>query len=249
MHLLGNLWGQQWDTIADLVLPYQSESNMDVSSEMHRQHYTPKKMFEMGNEFFVSLNMTTLPDSFWKNSIIEKPKDGRDLICHASAWDFSIDSDVRIKQCTRVSMEHFITIHHELGHVQYYLQYHHLPVAFREGANPGFHEAIGDVLALSASTPKHLERIGLLKDFNFGKKSQINQFIRTALAKLVFLPFAYAMDKLRWDVFRGNIKPELANCHFWRLREHYGGVEPAVRRTNRDFDITAKYHASADGKL
>lgn len=69
----------------------------------------------------------------------------------------------RIKQCTTVTMEQLFTVHHEMGHVEYYLQYMDLPVSFRRGANPGFHEAIGDVLSLSVSTPKHLKEIGLLE--------------------------------------------------------------------------------------
>ena len=68
----------------------------------------------------------------------------------------------RIKQCTVITMDDLITVHHEMGHVQYFLQYKDQPVSFRDGANPGFHEAIGDVLALSVSTPKHLQSIGLL---------------------------------------------------------------------------------------
>lgn len=59
-------------------------------------------------------------------------------------------------------MDDLVTVHHEMGHVQYFLQYKEQPVPFRDGANPGFHEAIGDVLALSVSTPKHLQSIGLL---------------------------------------------------------------------------------------
>lgn len=246
IHLLGNMWGQRWMGIEDIVLPYKNKQSVDVTQEMINQNYTPKKMFEMSENFFLSLNMSKLPEAFWKNSIIEKPKDGREMVCHASAWDFGIAQDVRIKQCTRVSMESFTTIHHELGHVEYYLQYRNQPFVFREGANPGFHEAIGDTIALSVTTNRHLERIGLLKNFKPDVENDINQLLRLALSKLAFLPFAYAVDKFRWEVFRGNVKPNEANCYFWKLREKYGGVEPAVVRTNRDFDITAKYHASAD---
>ena len=246
MHLLGNLWGQQWDNIADLVIPYPDKPSLDVTEEMIRQNYTPLKMFQMGDEFFTSMNMTKLPDQFWDKSMIEKPNDGRELICHASAWDFSIPNDVRIKQCTRVDMENFIIIHHELGHIQYYLQYQHQPIAFRNGANPGFQEAVGDVLALSVGTPKHLERIGLLKNFQYDEENQINQFVRMGMAKFAFLPFAYTMDKFRWGIFRNEIKAENGNCDFWNYRIQYGGIEPPVVRTNLDFDITAKYHTVAD---
>ena len=246
MHLLGNMWGQQWNTVAELVVPYPDKQTLDVTEEMLRQNYTQLKMFQMGDEFFTSLNMTKLPESFWKNSIIEKPNDGRELICHASAWDFIVENNVRIKQCTRVDMDNFIIVHHELGHIQYYLQYQNQSIAFRGGANPGFHEAVGDVLALSVATPKHLEKIGLLKNFTYDKESQLNQFVRMGMAKLSFLPFAYTMDKFRWGVFRGEITPENGNCEFWKFRVQHGGVEPAIVRTNDDFDITAKYHAAAD---
>lgn len=133
-----------------------------------------------------------------------------------------------------------------MGHVEYYLEYDKQPVVFRQGANPGFHEAIGDTIALSVASTKHLRRLGLLPDDTNDPKAEINQIFRMGLQKLAFLPFGYIMDKFRYDVFRGNIQPENANCHFWRLREKFGGIGPASVRGNRDFDITAKYHASAD---
>jgi hypothetical protein len=133
-----------------------------------------------------------------------------------------------------------------MGHIEYYLHYNHLPSQFREGANPGFHEAIGDTIALSVSTPKHLKRIGLVKNDETNIKFVINQLVTMGLQKIALLPFAYTMDKFRYEVFRGNITMENANCKFWRMREKYGGISPASVRTNRDFDITAKYHACAD---
>uniref|UniRef100_A0A182LUT3 Angiotensin-converting enzyme n=1 Tax=Anopheles culicifacies TaxID=139723 RepID=A0A182LUT3_9DIPT len=246
IHLLGNMWGQTWDNIADITTPFPNKKLLDVTEEMVRQGYTPVKMFEMGDEFFQSLNMTKLPPTFWEKSIVEKPNDGRELVCHASAWDFYKKDDVRIKQCTRINMEDFFTVHHELGHIQYYLQYQHLPSVYREGANPGFHEAVGDVLSLSVSTPKHLEKIGLLKDFVLDEESKLNQFYQAGLSKLVFLPFAYTLDKYRWEIFRGDVKPDHYNCKFWEMRSKYSGLEPPVERTESDFDAAAKYHVSAD---
>lgn len=245
IHLLGNMWAQKW-FVSDIVLPYKNKQSVDVTDEMRKQNFTPLKMFEMAENFFVSLNMTKLPATFWEKSIIEKPNDGRQMICHASAWDFAVGDDVRIKQCTRVTMESLVTVHHEIGHIEYYLNYRNQPLAFRTGANPGFHEAIGDVLALSVSTSRHLEKVGLLKNFTEDEETKINQIMRLGLEKLVFLPFAYVMDKFRYEVFRGNVKPEEANSYFWKLREQHSGLEPPIVRTNRDFDITAKYHASAD---
>lgn len=129
-----------------------------------------------------------------------------------------------------------------MGHIEYYLYYDHLPIPFREGANPGFHEAIGDLIALSVTTPKHLHKKGLLKELNTDKKGVINQLFKMGLHKLPFLSFAYAIDKYRWEVFRGNVKKETANEYFWKLREKHGGITPPVKRNNDDFDLPAKYH-------
>lgn len=137
-------------------------------------------------------------------------------------------------------------MHHELGHIQYYLQYEHLPSIYREGANPGFHEAVGDVLSLSVSSPKHLEKVGLLKDFVYDSETKINQLYYTALEKIIFLPFAYTLDKYRWGIFRGEIKPDEYNCRFWKMREDMSGIKPPVERSEEDFDPAAKYHVSAD---
>uniref|UniRef100_A0A1L8DR16 Angiotensin-converting enzyme n=1 Tax=Nyssomyia neivai TaxID=330878 RepID=A0A1L8DR16_9DIPT len=246
MHILGNMWGQTWSEVAPILVPYPEKKLLDVTDEMVKQGYTPLSMFQKGDEFFQSLNMTKLPKDFWDYSILEKPTDGRELICHASAWDFYTKDDVRIKQCTRVTMDQFFTVHHELGHIQYYLQYQHQPSVYREGANPGFHEAVGDVLSLSVSSPKHLEKVGLLKDFKFDEESQINQLLNLALDKLAFLPFAYTVDKYRWGVFRGEIPSEEFNCKFWEMRAFYGGIEPPVERSEEDFDPPAKYHISSD---
>lgn len=245
MHLLGNMWGQNWGEISELVTPYPGKESFDVTAEMVKQGYTPEMLFEKSDEFFQSLNMTKMPDLFWKNSILRKPEDGRDLICHASAWDFYSPDDVRIKQCTRVTMDQLFTAHHEMGHIQYYLQYKDQPIMFREGANPGFHEAVGDVLALSVSTPKHLAKMDLLKGKTFDEESKINHMMSVGLDKIAFLPFAYTLDKYRYALFRGEATPD-DNCLFWRMRDEFGGVEPPLERSNGDFDAPAKYHVAAD---
>lgn len=245
MHLLGNIWAQSWVEIAELVLPYPEKEEMDFSEEMEKLNFTARQLFEKGDEFFQSLNMTKLPDAFWQKSILEKPSDGRKLICHPSAWDFFRKDDVRIKQCARMNMEHFMTAHHELGHIQYYLQYQHQPSMYRTGANPGFHEAVGDVIALSVSTPKHLVKIGLMEKVDEDLEGKINHLMRMALDKIPFLSFAYTIDKYRWSQFRNETDAN-DNCRFWEMREEYSGVEPPIVRSNQDFDAPAKYHVAAD---
>uniref|UniRef100_A0A6M2E0U0 Angiotensin-converting enzyme n=1 Tax=Xenopsylla cheopis TaxID=163159 RepID=A0A6M2E0U0_XENCH len=249
-HLLGNNWAQTWEQILDIMKPYPEASDADITDELIKQNYTVVKLFELADDFFKSINLTGVPPSFWERSMLEKPADGREVVCHASAWDFSKDSDVRIKMCTRLDTSDFQTIHHEMGHIQYFLQYEHLPVIYREGANPGFHEAIGDTIAMSAMTAKHLRKLGLIKDdtraVKDDMKDKINLLMATALDKIPILYYAFLLDKFRLSTFRGETKPENYNCHYWKLREDLQGLEPPVDRTEKDFDIAAKYHISAD---
>uniref|UniRef100_A0A1A9WU14 Angiotensin-converting enzyme n=1 Tax=Glossina brevipalpis TaxID=37001 RepID=A0A1A9WU14_9MUSC len=245
IHLLGNMWGQQWDSVMDLFTPYPNIPSINVTAEMKRQGYTVKKMFQLGDEFFQSMGMRALPSSFWELSMLQKPEK-RSAICHASAWDLYGNSDVRIKMCTEVNAHYLNIVHHELGHIQYYLQYEHMPTPFRGAPNPGFHEAVGDVIALSVGTAKHLHAIGLSNIDKLNDQTRINELFRMALKKVVFLPFAYAMDKFRYAVFRDELREEYWNVNFWQIRSVLSGLEPPIERTERDFDPPAKYHISAD---
>uniref|UniRef100_A0A5F8GD19 Angiotensin-converting enzyme n=1 Tax=Monodelphis domestica TaxID=13616 RepID=A0A5F8GD19_MONDO len=245
-HLLGNMWAQSWSNIYELVVPFPSASQVDATPAMKSQNWTAQRMFEEADKFFQSLGLLPLPPEFWDKSMLEKPKDGRDVVCHASAWDFYNGKDFRIKQCTVVNMEDLIVIHHEMGHVQYFMQYKDQPLTFREGANPGFHEAIGDVLALSVSTPKHLHSIGLLDNEGEGYESEINYLMSIALDKIAFLPFGYLIDQWRWRVFDGSINKKDYNQEWWNLRLKYQGLCPPVPRSQEDFDPGAKFHIPAN---
>uniref|UniRef100_A0A8C3MXM6 Angiotensin-converting enzyme n=1 Tax=Geospiza parvula TaxID=87175 RepID=A0A8C3MXM6_GEOPR len=243
-HLLGNMWAQSWSNIFDLVVPFPDATKVDATPAMKNQGWTPKRMFEESDHFFTSLGLIPMPQEFWDKSMIEKPSDGREVVCHASAWDFYNRKDFRIKQCTVVNMDDLITVHHEMGHVQYFLQYKDQPVSFRDGANPGFHEAIGDVMALSVSTPKHLHSINLAR--GGGYKSDINYLMSIALDKIAFLPFGYLMDQWRWKVFDGRIKEDEYNKEWWNLRMKYQGLCPPALRSEDDFDPGAKFHIPAN---
>ncbi|EDW52172.1 GM17055 [Drosophila sechellia] len=225
--LLGNMWGQSWNELLDLFTPYPEKPFVDVKDEMEKQGYTVQKLFELGDQFFQSLGMRALPPSFWNLSVLTRPDD-RQVVCHASAWDFYQDSDVRIKMCTEVDSHYFYVVHHELGHIQYYLQYEQQPAVYRGAPNPGFHEAVGDVIALSVMSAKHLKAIGLIENGRLDEKSRINQLFKQALSKIVFLPFGYAVDKYRYAVFRNELDESQWNCGFWQMRSEFGGVEPPV---------------------
>ena len=244
-HLLGNMWAQSWVNLYEEIKPFESEL-LDVSAKMVEKGYTPLKMFEESNEFYLSLGLDDCSMSYKDPAIIEKPTD-RVIACHASAWDFCDGTDFRIKQCTKVNMEDFVTAHHEMGHIEYYLLYKDQPLLFREGANPGFHEAVGDLIALSVSTPKHLEKIGLLENYKDSQENNINSLFKMALERVAFLPFGLLIDQWRWGVFKGEITEDKWNQAWWDVRKKYQKVSPPNgERGEEFFDPGAKFHVPSD---
>jgi len=243
-HLLGNMWAQEWSHIYPLVAPYPAEAPLDVTSALVKQKWDPLKMVKTGERFFTSLGLDPLPPSFWERSMFTKPRD-REVVCHASAWDVTFEDDLRIKMCIKPTEEDLTTIHHELGHDYYFHAYHQLPVLYQAGAHDGFHEAIGDALTLSM-TPAYLKQLGLLASLPKDEKGLINVQMKDALERVAFLPFGLLIDKWRWGVFSGKIKPADYNKTWWELRRTYQGVAPPEARTEEDFDPGAKYHVPAN---
>lgn len=247
-HLLGNMWAQEWANIYPLVEPYKGQASLDVTKALLRKKKTETDVVKIGEGFFTSLGLKPLPKSFYDKSMFLKPKD-RDVVCHASAWDLAYDektNDVRIKMCIKVDEDNLVTVHHELGHIYYYEYYNDKPVLFQQGANDGFHEAIGDAIALSVN-PKYLTTIGVFdRAPPENEKNLINLQMKDALDKIAFLPFGLLMDKWRWDVFSGKVKPADYNKHWWALRTKYQGIAPATPRGEELFDAGAKYHIPAN---
>jgi peptidyl-dipeptidase A len=243
-HLLGNMWAQDWVNIYPLVEPYPGEASLDVTKALVDKKIEPKQMVHMGEAFFTSLGLAPLPQTFWERSLFTRPRD-RDVVCHASAWDVTYGGDIRIKMCIEPKEEDFITIHHELGHDYYYQYYYKLPVLFQAGANDGFHEGIGDTIALSV-TPGYLKSIGLLGDVPQNPRADTNFLLKQALVKVAFLPFGLLIDQWRWNVFAGKTPPDQYNAAWWALRTKYQGVAPPVPRSEKDFDPGAKYHVPAN---
>jgi peptidyl-dipeptidase A len=246
-HLLGNLWAQEWGNIYPLVAPPEASGtpSTDVSAALKAKGYDAVKMVKTAEGFFRSLGLTKLPDTFWERSQFTKPRD-REVVCHASAWSIDFANDLRVKMCIKIDLEDLHTIHHELGHDYYYYYYQNLPALYQSGANEGFHEAIGDALALSV-TPSYLVKLGIL-DAEPPKDEQalIRRQLRDALDKIAFLPFGKLIDQWRWDVFSKKIAPENYNAAWWALRRKYQGVDAPVARTEEDFDPGAKYHIPAN---
>jgi peptidyl-dipeptidase A len=244
--LLGNMWAQEWNNIGDLVTPYPSEPSLDVGKALESQHWDAVKMVKQGERFFTGLGFDPLPQTFWERSLFTRPRD-REVVCHASAWDVTWSGDLRVKVCLDPTEEDFVTIHHELGHDFYFQSYEKLPLLFEAGANDGFHEAIGDTIALSV-TPSYLRGLGLLGADGGAASARhalINQQMKMALEKVAFLPFGLLIDKWRWDVFSGKVLPADYNAAWWRLKEKYQGVSAPVARSADDFDPGAKFHVAS----
>lgn len=244
-HLLGTIHSQQWAPLTEATQPFPSKAAIDVTPAMAEKKMSAVDMYKLAEEFFTSLGLPEMPKSFWEKSMFEKPQD-REVVCHPSAWDFCANGDVRIKQCTEIKMGDLLTIHHEMGHIEYYLNYARQPVFFRGGANPGFHEAIGDTIALSVATPEHLKVIGLLKGAVGDEETELNYLYSIALNKVAILPSAYVYDLWRWNVFRRGYKPENYNKAWWELLLKYQGICPGIARSEDDFDAPSKYHISAN---
>src|SRR3984893_337806 len=243
-HLLGNPWAQEWGNIYDLLGVQEDKGGgVNVTELLKKKNLDPKGMVKSGEVFFTSMGFAPLPPTFWERSLFTQPAD-RDVVCHASAWDIDNQDDLRVKMCIQITEEDFRVIHHELGHNFYQRAYNKQPPLFEDSANDGFHEAVGDTIALSV-TPEYLKKIGLIDEVP-PASGDIDYLLEKSLQKVAFLPFGLVIDKWRWEVFSGKIKPEEYNKMWWELRRKYQGIAPPVTRTEADFDPGAKYHVPAN---
>ncbi|XP_077419830.1 angiotensin-converting enzyme 2 isoform X2 [Vanacampus margaritifer] len=244
-HLLGDMWGRFWTNLYPLSMPYQGE--IDVSKTMVEKGWTERRLFQEAENFFVSVGLSKMFDNFWTNSMLVKPEDGRKVVCHPTAWDMGNGKDFRIKMCTKVNMENFLTVHHEMGHNQYQMAYRELPYLLRDGANEGFHEAVGEIMSLSAATPKHLQALGLLpSNFTYDNETEINFLLKQALTIVATLPFTYMLEEWRWQVFAGNIPEDKWMERWWEMKRELVGVVEPVPRDETYCDPAALFHVSGD---
>jgi peptidyl-dipeptidase A len=242
-HLLGNVWAQDWSNIYELAAPPNADPGYDLTAILKQRKAGHIEMVKYGENFFTSLGFEPLPKTFWERSLFVKPRD-REVVCHASAWDIDAVDDLRIKMCIEPTAEDFITIHHELGHNIYQRAYNTKSYLFRDSANDGFHEAIGDTIALSI-TPEYLMKLDFIQKAP-PASADIGILLNRALEKVSFLPFGLLIDQWRWKVFSGEINPERYNPTWWELRRKYQGVDGPVARTEKHFDPGAKYHVPAN---
>ena len=243
-HLLGNMWAQSWGFIYDLMEPYAGVSDLDVDSTLKTKDYSPQEMVRSAENFYASLGMPRLPDTFWERSQFSKPAD-REVVCHASAWGLDGGNDLRIKMCIKQTYDELRVVYHELGHNYYQGAYKDQPPLFQGGAHGGFHEAIGDTVVLSM-TPQYLADVGLIKSAEESPQAVINRQMQQALDSIAFLPFGKLIDEWRLAVFSGEVAPQDYNKSWWEMRTRYQGIAPPVERSEADFDPGAKYHVPAN---
>ncbi len=243
--LLGNMWAQSWEHIYPLVAPPNAQKTYDLTELLQAKKVGPLDMVHYGENFFTSLGFVPLPQTFWERSLFVKPRD-REVVCHASAWDVDNKDDLRLKMCIQVRDEDFVVVHHELGHNFYQRAYMNQPPLFQGGANDGFHEAVGDTIALSI-TPEYLHEVGLLPQVPpASEQNEIDYLLKEALEKVAFLPFGLLIDEWRWKVFSGEVPPANYNQAWWGLRSKYQGITAPVPRSEADFDPGAKYHVDSN---
>ncbi|MDA1342195.1 MAG: M2 family metallopeptidase [Proteobacteria bacterium] len=245
-HVLGNMWGQSWANIYDLVYTPDNptaDTNIDLTKILEEKDIGEIEMVEIAENFFLSLGFEPLPKTFWERSLFIKPQD-HNVVCHASAWDLDSDAnDLRVKMCIERNAEDFSTIHHELGHIFYYQAYSQQPSIFQRGANDGFHEAVGDLLTLSI-TPDYYHKIGMITEAEAinAKSDPISLLMQQALDGVVSVPWTLMLDKWRAGVFSGETSEAELNNSWWELREYYQGIEAPRERDADAFDPGAKYH-------
>ncbi|CAF3991984.1 unnamed protein product [Rotaria sordida] len=243
-HILGNMWAQTWNDRFDDIIPYPDAPLLNMTEVLIEKNYSIHQLFTIAESFFTSISLYPMTPKFWARSMFEKPTD-RDVVCHAAAYDMGYHDDYRVRMCTEINDDHFYTIHHELGHVEYFMAYgKNQPYIYRSGANAGFHEAIGDIIGTFAVSPAHLIKLGFLDEKDVNSHYEINFLLRLALQKVAFLPFGYVMDKYRFLLFRDQIDREQElNSQWWALRIKHGGIMAAVPRNDKiNFDAGAKYH-------
>uniref|UniRef100_A0A8C9K4W5 Angiotensin-converting enzyme n=2 Tax=Panthera tigris TaxID=9694 RepID=A0A8C9K4W5_PANTA len=245
-HLLGDMWGRFWTNLYPLTVPFGQKPNIDVTDAMVNQSWDARRIFKEAEKFFVSVGLPNMTQGFWENSMLTEPGNSQKVVCHPTAWDLG-KGDFRIKMCTKVTMDDFLTAHHEMGHIQYDMAYAVQPFLLRNGANEGFHEAVGEIMSLSAATPNHLKTIGLLPPgFSEDSETEINFLLKQALTIVGTLPFTYMLEKWRWMVFKGEIPKEQWMQKWWEMKREIVGVVEPVPHDETYCDPASLFHVAND---
>ncbi|KFV95965.1 PREDICTED: angiotensin-converting enzyme 2 [Eurypyga helias] len=245
-HLLGDMWGRFWTNLYGLAVPYPAKPNIDVTSAMVQKKWDAIRIFKAAEAFFTSIGLPEMTKDFWEKSMLTEPTDNRKVVCHPTAWDLG-NKDYRIKMCTKVTMDDFLTAHHEMGHIEYDMAYSEKAYLLRGGANEGFHEAVGEIMSLSAATPQHLKSLDLLEPtFQEDEETEINFLLKQALTIVGTMPFTYMLEKWRWMVFRGEITKQEWTKRWWEMKREIVGVVEPVPHDETYCDPAVLFHVAND---
>jgi peptidyl-dipeptidase A len=237
-HWLGNRWAQSWPGLVE-------GTNLDPLFTGKPREF----IVRAAEDFYVSLGLPRLPDSFWKKSDLYPVETGspRKKNAHASAWHIDGERDVRSLMSVLPNQQWFGTAHHELGHIYYYLAYStpEVPVLLRAGANRAFHEAIGELARLASEQTPYLRKIGLLAA-GAGPDPKA-WLLQSALDTVVFLAFsAGTMSHFERDLYEEELPAAQWQDRWWQYVARYQGVEPPSARPPELCDACTKTHINDD---
>jgi peptidyl-dipeptidase A len=239
-HWLPNRWGQDWKKLV------QTEG---VDLDENLKQYSSEWIVEKGEEFYVSLGFEKLPQSFWDlSSLYPAPPDaGYKKNNHASAWHMNFDNDVRSLMSVIPNTRWWRTSLHELGHIYYFIAYTNpdVPMILREGANRGYHEAIGSLIGLASLQHPFLEQMGLMPKGI--KVDKIQALLKEALENVVFIPWsAGVMTEFEYELYSNELPKDQFNKKWWELKKKYQGIVPPYERGEDYCDASSKTHINND---
>lgn len=234
-HWLNNRWSQNWTGLIEAA-------NLDDRLK-NRQ---PEWIVKTAEQFYTGLGFPRLPDTFWTRSDLYpvKPGDPRKKNTHASCWHVDLDRDIRSLMSVEPNSYWFETSHHELGHGYYFISYTRpeVPPLLRIGANPAFHEGMGELVALASSQVPYLQAAGVLPaDYQADETAFM---LNDALATSVPFVFWASGTMTHWeaDVYARNLPPDQWNTRWWQYVRDLQGVEPPAARGEEFCDAATKTH-------
>jgi peptidyl-dipeptidase A len=234
-HWVNNRWAQEWPGLVEAA-------NLDKYFEGR----TPEWIVRTAEQFYTGLGLAPLPESFWQKSDLYPvpPGQKRKKNSHASCWHVDLQQDIRSLQSIEPNARWFFTAHHELGHGHYFLAYSRpeVPYLLRLGAAPGFHEGVGELIALAASQVPYLQSRGVLpREFHPDKTAFL---LDDALTRSI--PFIYfscgTMSHWEADIYAHNLSPDQWNARWWKYVGDFQGIEPPSPRGEEFCDAASKTH-------
>lgn len=237
---LPDRWGQDWQGIAEA-------KGLNIDEQL--KNYSAEWVVKKGEEFYVSLGFPNLPQSFWNLSSLYpvSPDSGFKKNTHASAWHMDFDKDVRSLMSVIPNTRWWSTSLHELGHIYYYISYSNpnVPIILREGANRGFHEAIGSMIGLASLQSPFLKEMGLMnQDY---KIDNTQALLNEALDYIPFIPWsAGVMTEFEYELYSKNLPEDQFNKMWWELVKKYQGIISPNERGEMYCDAATKTHINDD---